>query len=180
MDRWHRYWTFTVAHLLEIVLAAIFALIFALILDLLDPDGRIRTGIRQVKNKWSERTARALQKRIKQLETGRDEVATYLTSDKALYLATFRIVISMLFSIAAGAAITALGDIFPVGPFGLFSILFYGLAVAIGIQGFKISALSTRAKVTEMVEKLDSEIEDLKKKLQAMMRLAGKPERHAS
>jgi len=38
----------------------------------------------------------------------------------------------------------------------------------VAIQGFKISALDTRAKVSEMVAKLESEIADLKKKLQAM------------
>jgi hypothetical protein len=152
----------------DIVWAAGFALVFAVILDLLAIGSRLRAWIRNLKNKWSERSAAQLRKRINQLENQRDSVAAYLSSDKALYLTAFRIVIGMLLAIAFGAGISVLGDMLPVGPFGLFSIVFYVLAVAMGIEGLKTSSLDTRTKVSEMVAKLDSEVLDLQKKLETI------------
>lgn len=161
-------WTFIVSHWLEIVLAAIFAIIFGLILDLFTPGSRLRAGIRHIKNKLSERSAERLRERIRQLETFRNDVAAYLSSDKALYLATFRIVIGILVTMATGAGLAMLDNIFPSSPLGLFAGCFYFLAVVIGIQGFKTSSLDTPAKVTAMIIKLNSEIDDLRKKLEAM------------
>lgn len=89
-----------------------------------------------------------------------------MSSDKALYLATFRLVIAILIIIATGFGLTAFEDVFPLSPtLTLFSVFCYLLAVIIGIYAFSISGLDTRAKVTALVEKLDSELADLKTKL---------------
>ncbi len=160
----HRFWAYVDAHSAEIV----WAVIVGVILDLLTPQGRVRTGIRHIENKWSERSARGLQKRIKQLEINRDQVSAYLASDKTLYLATFRFVIVTLVFIAMGAGIRALIDILPSPPgrppMELLAVLSYFLAIVVGIQGLRISALDTREKISELLAKLQSEVEDLKKK----------------
>lgn len=160
MDNLHLLWDFIASHWFEIVLAVV----LAVIADLLGIGSRLRTGIRHIKNKLSERSARRLRERIKQLEAQRARYAAYLSSDKALYLATFQIVIVILTFMALGAGITIL----PIRGINLVSAFCYFVAVIGGIQGFKISALDTRAKVSEMVAKLDSEIMDLQKKLAAM------------
>jgi hypothetical protein len=149
-----------------LIFAAIFALVFAVAVELV-LGNLIRNGMRHLKNRLSERSAKLLRERIKQLETQRDGIAAYLASDKALYLATFRVVISILILIAMGLAVTALGDTFRIyyPPIIIISLLFYLLAIVGGAFGFSISGLDTRAKVTERVEKLDGEIADLKKKL---------------
>jgi hypothetical protein len=160
MNNLHRLRDFIATHWFEIVLA----LIFAVIAELLRIRSQLGTVIRHIKNKLSERSARQLRERIKQLETQRDQYAAYSTSDKALYLATFRIVIGILTFVALGAGLTML----PIPGINLAAAFCYFVAVIAGIQGFKISALDTRSKVSEMIAKLDSEIGNLQKKLEAM------------
>jgi uncharacterized membrane protein len=160
MNNLHLLWDFITSHWFEIVLA----LIFAVVAELLRIRSRLGTVIRHIKNKQSERSARLLRERIKQLETQRDQYAAYSTSDKALYLATFRIVIGILTFMALGAGLTVL----PIRGINLVVAFCYLTAVIGAIQGFKISALDTRAKVSEMIAKLDSEIVSLQKKLEAM------------
>jgi hypothetical protein len=160
MAKLHLLWDFIVSHWFEIVLAVF----LAVIAELLGIGSRLRTVIRRIKNKLSERSVGQLRKRIKLLETQRDRYAAYSSSDKALYLATFTIVIGMLLAIATGAALAELSDILPPSPLGIMAVFFYILAIIIGIQGFEFSSLDTRAKVSEMVAKLESEIADLKKK----------------
>ena len=164
MDKLHLLWGFVANHWFEIVLAVL----LAVIADLLGIGSRLRTRIRHIKNRFSERSARRLRERIKQLESQRDRYVAYLSSDKALYLATFSIVIGMLLTIATGAALTESSGLLPPLPLGFLGVFFYLLTIVIGIQGFKIASLDTRAKVSEMVAKLDSEIETLQKKLEAI------------
>ena len=168
MEKLHLLWDFIASHWFEIVLAAIFAIVFGLILDLFTPGSRLRAVIRHIKNKLSERSAERLRTRIKQLKMSRDNVAAYLSSDKALYLATFRIVIGILVAIATGAGLALLNNMVPYSRLDLLAGFFYFLAIVIGIQGFKTSSLDTPAKVTEMIIKLNSEIADLEKKLEAI------------
>jgi hypothetical protein len=168
MDRLRLLWAFIVSHWLEIVLAAIFAIIFGLILDLFTPGSRLRAGIRHIKNKLSERSAARLRERIGQLEKSRNDVAAYLSSDKALYLATFRIVIGILVAMATGTGLALLNNMVPYSHLDLLAGFFYFVAIVIGIQGFKTSSLDTPAKVTAMIIKLNSEIDDLRKKLEVM------------
>jgi len=168
MDKLHHLWDFIAGHWFEIVLAAIFAFVFGLILDLFTPGSRLRAVIRHIKNKLSERSAERLRERIKQLKMSRDNVVAYLSSDKALYLATLRIVIGMLVAIATGAGLALLNNMVAHSPLDFFAGLFYFLAIVIGIQGFKTSSLDTTAKVTAMIIELNSEIADLEKKLEAI------------
>jgi len=174
MDKLHLLWTFIVSHRSEIVWAAVFALIFGVILELLDFRSRIRAGIRHIKNKWSEQSSARLRKRIKELESQRDRYAAYSSSDKALYLATFQLVIGILIFLSAGAGLMVLDKIgisrlLPIPPtIGFLAFVCYTLAATVGIQALKISSLDTRAKVSEVLTKLESEIADLKKKLEAI------------
>jgi hypothetical protein len=155
---------------LAVILAVICAVGVGLILDVLDPNGRVRTGIRHIKNKRSERSAAKLQKRIDALQVRRNTTARYLDSDKALYLMILRIVLVMLVGIAGGDATAQLEFPLGRGPVVPLSLFFYALAIVGGIQGLKITEFESREKITETITKLDSEIADLQAKLQAMTR----------
>jgi hypothetical protein len=97
-----------------------------------------------------------------------------LLSDKALYLANFHRLFGVLLVIAIAAALNVLSEmqpafgIRPAFPLGLFSVLFYFLAVVVAIQGVTTASLDTREKISESIAKLESEITDLKQKLQAI------------
>lgn len=165
----HRVWSHLSAHPEDIAWAAFFALLFALILDSLDENGRVRTGIRHIKNKRAERSVTQLRKRIDALKVRRNTIASYLDSDKALYLTILRIVIVMLIAIATGESVLVVGGL-GLGPIIVFAIFFFALAIVGGIQGLKTTELDSREKITETITKLDSEITDLQTKLQAMTR----------
>src|ERR1700674_1167416 len=170
MDVLHRICAWVIGNEADLLVALIFALVCTVLVELVGIGTLIRNGVRHVKNRLSERSAKLLRERIKQLETQRDGIAAYLASDKALYLATFRIVITILMFIAMGLAFTALGDTFRIyyPPITIISLVCYLLAVVGGTYGFRISGLDTRAKVTAMVEKLDGEIVDLREKLEVL------------
>jgi hypothetical protein len=138
------------------------------VLDLMSSDGRVRTGIRLIGNKISEQSVTRLRNRIKELEGFRDTIAAYLSSDKALYMATFRVVVGMLICIAAGGGLTIIADFLKPSPFRVFALVFYAMGVLIGAQGTKIVELDTTAKVTAMIMKRNAEIADLKQKLEEM------------
>jgi hypothetical protein len=96
----HPWWEFLASHWLEIVLA----IVFALIADLIGIGSGFRAAMRHLRNKLAERSVARLRKRIKELETQRDRYAGFLSSDKVLYLATFRLVIGILIFLAFGLA----------------------------------------------------------------------------
>ena len=171
----HHVWDFIVFRWFEIVLAlgaaVVAAIVVGVFFELLDIGSRLRAGIRHLKNKRSERSATRLLERITQLEKQRDSYAAYSRSDKAHYLATFNIVIGILVSIAIAAGLGVLNGMmrtFP--PFGVLSIFFYFVAVVGGIQGIKTASLDTREKVSEAIAKLESEITELRKKLESRKR----------
>ena len=161
---WHR----LIAHPEEIVWAAIFALIIWMIADPWVGDSRIRALIRHIKNKLSEQSAARLRKRITELQKARDVIALYLTSDKALYLAQFRMVMVVLLLICVGAALGLLGQLVRSPNFGVLGIAMYGFAVILVLFGIQFSLLDTRQKVAELLAKRDEEIADLQRKLEAM------------
>jgi hypothetical protein len=170
----HHVWNFIVFHWYE----AVWAFVFFVIGDLLSfQSSRIRALVHYIKNRRSERSATRLRERITQLEKQRDSYDSYLHSDKALYLANFHTVFGVLLVIATAGALNVLSEmqpafgIRPAFPVGLFSILFYFLAVVLSIQGIKTASLDTREKVSEAIAKLESEITDLKQKLQAISKL---------
>jgi hypothetical protein len=162
MDKLHHLWNFIVRNWQGIALAVV----VGVIVDLLAIGSRLRAGIRRIKNKLAERSVTRLQKRIKQLETQRDTYAKYLSSDKALYLATFSIVIGILTLMALGAGITVLAEVLPtLPPLGLLALFCYLMAVGVGIAGFRISTLDSRGKISEIITKLDAEVVGLREKL---------------
>jgi hypothetical protein len=159
-----------------VIFAVVLALAFALGMDLLAISSRIRRGFRGIKNKWSERSVSRLRKRIEQLEAYRDRIDSYLNSDKALYLATLGIVITLIILLASGAGLVVLSDVLRDAeptkihpPFRLFGLLFYLIAIGAGFQGVKIAGLDSKEKISQMVAKLNSEIANLKAKLQAKL-----------
>lgn len=164
--------SFIARHRVEIVIGVICAVVFgciiAVIFEILDIGSRLRAGIRRIKNKSAEASAKQLRERIKQLETQRDNYAAYLSSDKALYLATFRIIIGILICMTLGAIFPVLNQFVRVPLIESFSIFFYGVAVVAAAQGLKISSLDTRQKVSEVVAKIESEILDMQKKLETI------------
>jgi hypothetical protein len=170
-------WNFIAVHWFEILLA----FLFAVIVDLLSFRSRIFALVHYIKNRRSERSVARLQERITQLEKQRDSYTSYLHSDKALYLANFHTLFGVLLVIAIAAALNVLSGMQPVFgtlpafPLGLFSVLFYFLAVVLSIQGITTASLDTREKISESIAKLDSEIADLKKKLQAISKVGVTP-----
>jgi hypothetical protein len=158
-------------HWREIFWAGVFALVFAVMLELLDFRSRLRGSIRFLKNKWSERSAGRLRKRISELRKQKDVFLAYMSSDKRLYLATLRFAIGVGVLIAAGEATAGAADILSrfnliVGDeFHFMGVFCYGMAVAVGIQGIKISHLNSADRLSEIVGKLENEIEELNIKL---------------
>ncbi|MFY9729890.1 MAG: hypothetical protein WAK24_04735 [Candidatus Acidiferrales bacterium] len=152
----------------EIVWAAVFAFIIWMIADPWGGDSRIRALIRHIKNKLSEQSAARLRKRIAELQKAREVITFYLTSDKALYLAQFRMVMVVLLLICVGAALGLLGQLVRSPDFGMLGISVYGFAVILVLFGIQFSLLDTRQKVAELLAKRDEEIADLQRKLEAM------------
>jgi hypothetical protein len=155
-------------HQTEMIWGAIFAIIAGAIYDVLNFRSRVFAGIRRVKNKWSERSAARLRKRIKVLEVSRDWSVASLSSDKLLYLTTFRVLFIMLIAMAGGLGISVLLTAFPSAALAPSPVFCYAFAVVIGVQGVRFSLLDTRAKITERVTELESEIAGLERKLKTM------------
>src|SRR5216684_4830350 len=145
-------WEHITAHAIEISWAAFFAFFFALVFDISAPDSRVRTLIRRMKNRSAEKSAESLRGRIVRLKFERDDYEAYLKSDKAIYLATFELIIGMLMALAAGNGISwIINDIgltthlpvFAHGP----AIAFYGVTFILGTKAAAISSHATREKV---------------------------------
>jgi hypothetical protein len=163
-------WDFIASHWFEILVG----FLWAAIIDLLSFRSRIFALVHYIKNRLSERSAAKLLERITQLEKQRDSYNAFLHSTKALYLANFRTVFGVLLVIATAAALNVLSEMQATFgtrlafPSGLFSLLFYFLAVVLAIQGITTASLDTPEKISESIAKLELEIADLKKKLQAI------------
>jgi hypothetical protein len=155
--RWmemHEALVFFSSHLLDIAFAALFAAIFAAVFDLVSPDSQIRKCSRYIRNKWSERSAKDLRKRIGQLEWYRNNLAT----DKGLYLITLRFLLLLLTMVSAGLFVMASREL----P-GRLHVEIQGAFA--GIQGARYASLDTREKVVKMIESVDKDIAYLKAKL---------------
>ncbi len=166
-------WAFLARYWVDEALAAFFGLFFLVLFELFSLGSRLRGVLRHVRNKLSEQSAVRLRKRIRELELYRESLVSFMSSDKALYLHTFRYVIAILVFMCLGACCLVLDYIgifsrlgIPgISPFVLGALAFLAVAAAAGIQGLRIAALDTRAKVSDMAGKLDTEIGDLKAKL---------------
>jgi hypothetical protein len=60
---------------------------------------------------------------------------------------------------------------------GAWALMAFVSGIFVGVQGLRIAYLDTPSKVSEMVAKLNTEIADLKLKLQVRRELAQKPNR---
>jgi hypothetical protein len=150
-----------------VLTALIFAAMFATIVDTLRVGSSLRAAGRQLKNKLSERSVARLRKRIAQLETWRNTINSYASSDKALYLNMFRTVLVILICMCGGAIASILSLLQPNQGNLLPIVLMFVLPILIALSGLKIAALDSRSKISALVAELDSEIADLKRKLNA-------------
>ena len=163
-----------------VVFAVIFAFVFALLFELLPITSRIRAWVQEYRNRLAEQSAAAIRKRIDELEKYRDSIAIYLASDKTHYLTTLRSILGVLLLFGTGATFLIIGraDLLIAGGGGTFSIdpslralfntfgfaCFFG-SIIISALAIRIAALDTQAKISAMIEKINSDIEKLRTKL---------------
>jgi hypothetical protein len=145
----------------DIWLAAFFGFLFYS----MTPDSLPWRGFRYLRNKWAERSAKDLRKRIEQLEWYRNN----LSSDKGLYLITLRLLLLLLTMISAGLLVLASTElagrvIIQREGAGLASVAF-AVAVVAGIQGVRYASLDSREKAAQMIGSLDKSIAKMKAKL---------------
>jgi hypothetical protein len=125
----------------ELLFAIVFAIICAVIVDALDIGSALRTGVRRIRNRLSERSMSRLRRRIAELEKYRDSVNSYASSDKALYLVMFRFVLVTLMFMCMGATTLVVDLIFkPHSPIALFCTLeIFAFSIIVAAQGVKIA-----------------------------------------
>jgi hypothetical protein len=142
-----------------------FAAFFALALYAITPDSLVWRGFRYLGNKWAERSAKDLRKRIEQLEWYRNN----LSSDKGLYLITLRLLLLLLTLVSTGLfalALRAISGIASVEVEGaVFASVVFAFAILAGVQGVRYASLDTREKIARMIESLDKSIAKMKAKL---------------
>lgn len=161
-------WVHVVAHKEEIVWAIILALIFALIVDFIGVGSRLRAGVRELNNRWAERSAQNTITRIRHLE----EYQTNLRSERWLYLFAFQCVFGSLLSLSVGALFFAFAydpriAIHPRTVSALIglSLASFSTAGSFASGGFREVSRNTREKVDSVIQKVGLEIEGLQKKL---------------
>jgi hypothetical protein len=155
-------------HRPDIIIGAVFALFFGFIIDLLAIGSRTREAFRELKNKLAQRSVARLRRRIGELENYQQKIDTYSKSDRFLYLATFRYILSILFLFAMAGAMGSLpitngGFWFTTWPARVAS---YVAAIVMAIEGLKLSALDTVDKLNRLYLKVEGEKSELKMKLQ--------------
>jgi len=153
--------TWLAANERDLVIAFIFAIIGAVVWDVLKTGSL--TGVRQLRNRLSDVSVSRLRKRIKQIETYRDRIASFGSSDKALYLAVLLHVVGMLTMICMAIILLIFEYAAEVGPFsqspmvtgpkGAFASLgavTLCIAVLLGLNATKLATLNTRETVRWM------------------------------
>lgn len=154
----------------DLAIAFLFAIIGAVVWDVVKT-GSV-AGVRQLKNKLSEQSVARLRERIAQLERNRDEVSSYLSSDRALYLATLRLMFGILLFACVGASTFIIDSLLPLPGFrfSVVAVFIFVMAITLAVYGLQLAGLNTRSKISEKVATLDSEINDLKTKLDLRQR----------
>ena len=140
-------------------------------------------GVRQLRNWLSGVSVSRLRTRISQIEAYRNQIASFGSSDKALYLAVLQHVIAMLtlicltiilFIIEYAAEVGPFsGSTMRLGPRGALAILgatISFIAAVLGINGMSLGLLNTPETVSKKVKELDSEIAGLRSRLDARTR----------
>ena len=171
------------------IIGAVIGLIIAAILDLLPVgESKIRGSIRWTKNKISEHSTAQLEKRIKELEKYRDSLTRMMTSDKLLYLTTFRSIFGTLIVMCFGAILltfrhsvmlVGIGVPNPRAADSLFvldlgTIFIFSLAGVVAIAGVSMAQLDTRTKLEDQIAKYDKNIADLKEILKKQLERLGR------
>jgi hypothetical protein len=170
---WHELW-----------LALVLAAVFAIIADLIRIGSRIREIIRSLKNFLAGRSRIRIAKRIRQLERERQKLATYLDSDKTLYLHLLRYTLSSLFLLCIGCVMfgakTLLESWRVFEPFASFSAKEFSVwflvlaelgmgvffaAAFVAFEGIRVSTWENRHRIEKVIAKLDGEIVDMRRKL---------------
>jgi hypothetical protein len=173
--------TWVVTYQRDVIIGVICAIVFGIVVELLKKGSVI--GVRQIRNKVSNVSVSRLRKRIAQLETYRNQVASFGSSDKFLYVAILQHVVAILtmiclafivliFEYAARVGRFA-GNILIAGPTGAFAILsasILGIAAFFGLNAIHLANLNTPDAVSKKVNELDSEIAVVRSKLDARLR----------
>jgi hypothetical protein len=98
-----------------------------------------------------------------------------MSSDKAHYLGTFRLILGILLCMCVGMIVFITGHFVSpmlsaltlsesqaVRSMNLLAIFMFTIAIAVAAQGLNVASWDTRPKVAEQVKKYDAEIANLK------------------
>jgi ABC-type multidrug transport system fused ATPase/permease subunit len=169
----HQAWTALVARIIaserDLVIAFVFAIIGAFFWDVVKTGSA--AGIRQLRNKLSEQSVARLRERIVQMEKYRDVLNSYLSSDRALYLATLRLMLGILMFVCLGAVLTILNSLLPLPGLGfsIMALFIFIIAIVLCVYGAQLTGLDTRSKISEKIAALNSETDALKAKLDSQL-----------
>lgn len=158
-ELWLRYWP-------DLVIAVVLAFVFAVVVDLLRISSGIRASVRWLKDKAAESSVREINQRIAQQEKYRNQLQSYLDSDKAFYLAMLRNIVGLLLFMCIAGVVVILSKIkyvgFPPAPAGeLIALAALGIAITSGAYTMQLGSYDN-SKFTELIKKLDVEIAKLK------------------
>jgi hypothetical protein len=159
---WHELW-----------IAGVLALVFAVIADLMRIGSRLRDGARRFKNRLSEYSAGNILKRIKVLEREKNRYLSYVASEKALYLYTFRTLMGILALMSGSGFLIGIREMLlmnaETAEFGrlmtIYVMMLFFSAFMFAVGGMKVTSWDTSDKIMVQVGKLDKEIEKLQDKL---------------
>src|SRR5208337_3462828 len=153
-EMWARLLVWLSTYEREIVMAAIFAIVWAIIWDALKPWSF--WGVRKLKNWLSDMSVGRLRKRINKMEHYRNQIASFGSSDKFLYVAILQHVVAMLTMICLGLIVLIFeyaarvgpfaGNIVVAGPKGAFATLstcIFGIAALFGLNAMRLANLNT-------------------------------------
>ena len=161
-----RIWHYCVDHPIDVALALVFGIIFAILADFLQPASRIRAGIRRFKNYMVEGSDATLRERISTNEQYRNQMVTFLESDKAHYLAALKYILGVALLICAGATALTVGFLMGTpGQYALIALAPFMMGIVLGVLGIRIASWDSRPKISEAIEQLDKELAALRAKL---------------
>jgi hypothetical protein len=161
-------WDFCYRYRIDIAFELFFAVVVGVFFEFLRVDSPLRAAVRHLKNKLAEQSAARRRTRIAQTELYRDRVQEYLTSDKALYLATLQFVLGILLFICVAAGVFLLGSLTIIPKqFELLALLPITVATIMAVYGIHMTFWDTPAKISDVIAKLNGEIAELQAKLDA-------------
>ena len=118
-------------HQHDIAPAVILALVFEVIADTVRFGSAIRTMVRIIRNTIAELSEANLRMRIEEQAGVRQRIAAYLTSDNAIYMRAFRLLMKTWFLAVLGLALFLLASLGPYNNSELFRriVMLQGIAV---------------------------------------------------